>query len=313
MCGRSFSAAQYMGDRAGLSLEFPFPHLLGENICQNRFLEIYSTPYGHFSTLRSLYLTDENLYYGLHNAYIKRPQNSPLIFNKEQAAGDWWNDEIKPASLSRLAEMELDYHQIVEHNLTPKVKDQDIEDEWWYSRLMRWAVPWVDNGTQQDVARYPSTNSLTVSLVNELYHYQMAAQRVLEDPTEANEIFIGFRRCIVDLMNSIPEKKYRVVQSQCNATVEDVKRFFTTPDGQYNSGTGLVQFIAGFDGMAPEQTGLLPTGLEIPIFRVEKNATTIRHRVLIEIGQHMLMLVNETAQYNDMANESFNFDLENKE
>ncbi len=300
LCGQSGSYRNLFGDNGGVALQFQFPHLGGDDVCQNLVHEIHMTGENAPSPFRSVFANQQGLFIGLHQTYIRQPMDSenPLVFNTEQEAGDWWNQNVRPRTLHRLDAMSQELSATIEDTFNSRLSEVEIEPHGWFASLL---PSWVNhffggqNDHQRQAERTTSTESLTLSLVNEYFHYRLGLQHLLtaEEYRTLEPDLIQTGRCLVDLINSLPEKKYRVVSQGCYETIDNVKFALESRNGKYNSEQAKSDFRA-----LPE---------------ADLDQEQRRDRVVIEIWEKISDLLAEIDSYNRMVNESFNFALDEGE
>lgn len=297
LCGQNSNKAEFFGDHGGVALQFEFPHLMEKSLCEQVYLPIHMGLWEEPlpSPLRSVFVAEEGFYIGLHKAYITAPVDftAPLLFNSEQEAGDWWNSEVRPKSLARLQQLKEDYVHLSEESFYSKIQDDEIDSKSWIKPV--WTLVGKLFGGYSKKERQKlgvtSTNSLTLSLTRELQHYQKALNSLMTEAEaeQINPLLNKSAQCLVQLMNSIPEKKYRVTRQGCESTLENVRSLLLTPGGRYNSSSAQSDFRKmAEDKMTPQQR---------------------KDRVLMAFSEKIEGLFVEVEHYNEMANESFQFDL----
>ena len=293
----------FSGDREGLAFEFRFPHLLKGNICKNLYQPVYdqdgnsSKP----SVLRSQMTSPEVLYAGLHQVYIQAPEdeNNPLLFKTEAQAQKWWDENILPENIQRLGAMKEAYSQMVKEEFTPHLRRQEpVEAGSGWERFQRDFFFWVDDGTEQEAGVYTSTESLTVSIINELSHYHRAILSLV-DPSVKSEMdgkLKNLSHCFLKLLESIPGKKYMEAEKQCKESLGSVIRYVT-----YQNGV--------LDQRQVEQLFRIDDN-QLSVLDDEQRGVLIRNRILVELGRTLGFLYEEIFTYNQVVNNLFNFNLE---
>jgi hypothetical protein len=295
ICGQSDSFRSRFGDNGGVALQFDFPHLGGDSLCQKLVHDIRFAGDDGPSPIRSIFVNEQGLHIGLHQAYIRSPHQDAdrLLFTTEQEAGDWWNRTVRGPSLQRLSAMQEELQGIIREHFHTRLSDVEIEGEarWtdyfaWLGRLFGGLSP-----AQRGAQRATTTESLTLSLRNEFFHYRAGLQHLLthQQYQALEPQLIATGRCLVELVNSLPEKKYRVIREGCAETLEDVKYELLARQGRYNSESAQAAFLA-----IPEEA----------LTREQR-----RDRIIMEFWQKIESLFLEVRRYNEMVNETFNFTL----
>ncbi len=296
LCGQNRTYQRFFGDSGGVALQFQFPLLIEGEVCQNLVHEIHMVDESKASPFRSIFANPFGLYAGLHQSYIRYPKDNdqPLVFNQEQEAGDWWNQQIRPVALQRLDALRVEQEKMVEESFNSRLSQVEIDAPSGWRRWFGWigSLAGGQSDVQRQAQRATSTESLTLSLVNEFYHYRLGLQHLLSVAEyEALEPdLIGLSQCLVDLINSLPEKKYRVARQQCESTLESVKFALKTRNGRYNSEEAQADLRA--------------------INETDLTQEQIQDRVLLEVWEKMNSLFIEIERYNRLVNESFNFRLD---
>lgn len=300
ICGTElgFLNSLFSGDRDGLGLEFTFPHLRNDSVCRDLIYPVRVDFAMQPSPVRSVYAAPEGLYMGLHQAYIQAPEQarSPLLFDTENQAGEWWNENVKPDALRRLQQMEADYTAMVEENFFPFISSEEIAGS-WFERLLKnlpWLF-WVDGGERQLLKNYTSTNSLTLNFLNELYHYKKTLESVatVEESSRWTPLLNELAECVVNLLDSLPEKNYTEVKSQC-----DSQRIRVIDEFIYQNQKFSDNDIEAMLKLTDEE---LASGSE--------NAN-MKDRVVLEVGLLINSIINEIDSYNETLNKGFKFNLD---
>ncbi len=289
-------------DREGLALRFQFPHLLKADICDNLYQPVRNHDSNSFRPLatRSQFTSPGTLHVGLHQAYIQAPrdEDNPLLFSTEAQAQRWWDENILPESIERLGNMKKAYHQMVAEEFTPHLGSQGVRSDW--ERFQRAFLPWVDNGMEQKNRDNTSTESLTTSIINELNHYHQAIINLVEISIRStvDEKLKNLSRCFLTLLDSIPGKKYREAEKQCHDNPGSVIRSVLYQNGSLNQ--WQVEQLLGLDDR------------QLLNLESAQRGEFIRNRILVELSQTLGSLYHEIFTYNQMVNDLFDFDLEEK-
>ena len=294
-------------NREGMALEFPFPRLLDGNLCKNLYQPVHDHDGNNSQyplVTRSQFTSSERLYVGLHQAYIQAPddESNPLLFDKETQARQWWDENILPEGIQILGKMEKAYGEMIRDEFVPYLKRQEsVETQSSWERFQRRFFPWVDDGKKQEAGNYTSTESLTVSIINELGHYHRAILSLV-DPSvklEMDEKLKTLSGCFLELLHSIPDKKYKEAKKQCKESPESIILAIRYQNGVLNQ--GQVEGLLRFD----EE--------ELKDVDNEQKKMLIRSRVLLELARALNSLYEEIFTYNRIVNHLFDFNLKKKD
>lgn len=289
---------RWFGDNDGFSLEFPFPHLLNSNMCDNLYFTYFNENQSRPSPLQSIFATKEGFMSGLHSTYIQAPNDpsNPLLFNTEEEASQWWNSTIKVDSLERLKHMQDDFNVMVIHSFNSVLTRENAKDYVSWSDLFQHILPGGNKDFQADLDaadKMVSTETLVESMQNELYHYLQAVRRYIPYGLKMKQAAERLPVCLGELVKSIPGKNYKTAESQCVADLTYVK-------DTLRSGTYLdLQKLENLDESTLEDS--------------PETSETLKKRVLLELERKIEGLFIEAQMYNDLVNESFKFNLEEGE
>lgn len=294
MCGASSSVIEsWFGDDSGLHMEFQFPHIVDHNACNDLYMPIFSVDLHRRHSTRSLFQTPEGIQIGLHNYYINTNQDHPLVFDTEEAAGTWWNETVKWDSIERLDKMEKEYNELAPEYLRPLIDSVETADK-GFSALLR--SRFRPGSVERKFEKRGSfMNSLLLSLQNQFYHYQQLIKLLLPS-SKYYEILSDIEmvdRCFVDLLNSIPDKNYRVYKTRCNEAKNNVKN--------------ALKF--GYE----EYGGYLKSHIQlIDVERLKKEENmpaAIKGIIAEALAEEIDAIFEEMHQLNLAMNETFNFKL----
>ncbi|MCB0378619.1 MAG: hypothetical protein KDD33_09020 [Bdellovibrionales bacterium] len=196
ICGHKSSWwNSFFGEDKGVPLEFPYPHLTGKDHCRNYLYPVYYGKSSYPAATRTIFTTDSGLRVGLHQVYIRYPKetDAPLVFNSEQAAGDWWNQTIMAPAQSKLKQINGQYKDFIAESLSPTL------------------ASFYDD--QADVA----ANQLKLSLGSEMTQYLEIIDEYSQDPAVTGTAGLTQRlhECSRQFINSLGSKNYNDWKSQC--------------------------------------------------------------------------------------------------
>ena len=300
ICG-SETISHFFKNEQGWAMEFHFPRLLQENLCKYLYQPVFDSGKSHPSVTRSQFVSSEALHIGLHQAYIQAPKdkNNPLLFDTEAQAQKWWDQSIVPENIHRLKAMKNSYRQMVEEEFIPYIdskKPKSYED--------------LEGGI------YTTTESLTTSILNEFHYYHQILLDLL-DPSQRegmDQRLKGLGQCFTRLLKSIPEKKYKEAEKQCQQSPASVIRALRYQDGKLDE--------ARVQNLLRQELDDHPIFTDMDKARkaenesrqgwIENREDFIRDRIFLELSQMISNLFGEIFMYNQTVNELFDFDFEKR-
>ncbi len=303
ICGMSDTEGlfnRWWGDKDGFALEFEFPHLRDDNVCLKLFFPVYATDYSGPSATKSLFVApDEDIYYGLQNAYIQAPADydHPLMFSTQRQAESWWNSYMLPRAIDRLKAMRQRYDELLVQDLFKSTVGSGggHHGSWFSQQVTKWSrmMPWASGSEEAQAPGMISVDGLSESLLNEMSLYTRASERFLdEEATESlRSLKPSLQACIVNLLNSIPEKNYMVSEESCKSYIDQVKQVYRT------------------DGLSGEAEMQLREMNDEIVARSENPEELIRLRLRFAFGEKIVNLFSEIESLNQLIHESFNFEM----
>lgn len=280
------------GDDDGFSLHFEIPRVRSDDICSYLYQPMHENSYDSApSPKQSVFAGEEQLYFGLHQAYIHAPENHhPLIFDRESELEEWWNKEIVPTSLLSMRNMKAQFQLMVSRKFAPKIRN--TEEQGLVPALGKILNFFRSEASKNKPSklRLVSTGSLESSLQNELFHYIEALKMLIskEDFQELTLPLNNLNQCIGHLLDSVLSKKFNTTNEECNKTKFALKTKLSS----------RIPKVESFLKNITDEAVVKADDPEVLILAAQKQAIVDRIEGIFE----------EIGSYNKMINEQFNFD-----